>query len=116
MTSMLLKLYMNGTISNMLSLFVDSKTLFNKTSIHEGTPAKLVTFSFMVSSTIACLLCSHSLINDTLLLGVLLNSAQNGILSISMALKSPKTVPFSLYFLVIKIRIVYTFYFTLAFL
>src|SRR5690606_14246663 len=80
-----------------LVLCVVSNTLLSKTNIQDGTPARLVTFSLIVSSTMACILYSQSLINDTLLLGVLLNSAQKGILSIKIADKSPKTVPFSLY-------------------
>ena len=59
-------------------------------SIHEGTPAMLVTFSVFTSFTIACSLLSHSLISDTLLLGVQLHSAQKGKFSIKIADKSPK--------------------------
>src|SRR5690606_34402792 len=76
---------------------VVSITLFNKTSIHDGTPARLVTFSVMVSFTIVCILVSQSPMSETSLLGVLLYSAQKGILSINIAERSPKTVPFSWY-------------------
>ena len=76
---------------------MDSITWFNKTNTQDGTPKRLVTFSFIVSSTMACILVSQSGINETSLLGVLLNSAQKGMLSINMAERSPNTVPFSLY-------------------
>ena len=69
------------------SLF--SNILFSKTNIHEGTPARLVTFSFKLSLIILSIFLSQSSIKEILLLGVLLNSAQKGILSIKIADKSP---------------------------
>src|SRR5699024_8505319 len=86
-----------GQTSRILFFPVVSNTLFSNTNIQEGTPIKLVTFSFIVSSTIACILISQSDKSDIWLLGVLLYSAQKGILSINIADKSPKLVPFSLY-------------------
>src|SRR5690625_5500580 len=81
----------------MFSFPVVSNTLFSKTNIHDGTPIKLVTLSVMVSSTIACIFISQSDNNEILFFGVLLYSAQKGMLSISIAERSPKLVPFSLY-------------------
>ena len=72
----------------MLFLPVFSKTLFNKTSIHEGTPTKLVISSCIVSSIMAFILVSHSLINAVSCFGALLKSAQNGKFSIIIADKS----------------------------
>src|SRR5690606_30150072 len=86
-----------GQTSNRFPFPVVSITLFNKTNIQEGTPARLVTFSFIVSFTTACILVSQLPIRETSLLGVLLYSAQKGILSIRIADKSPNTVPFSSY-------------------
>src|SRR5680860_1074894 len=60
-------------------------------------PAKLVTFSWVLSWIMAFNLLSHSLIKETLLLGVLLNSAHNGMLSIKIADRSPKNEPLSSY-------------------
>src|SRR5690606_41876585 len=51
----------------------------------------------MVSFTMACIFTSQSPNKEISLLGVLLNSAQKGILSIKIAERSPKTVPFSSY-------------------
>ena len=74
----------------MLSLPVFSKTLFSNTNIQEGTPARLVIFSLIVSSTIASILVSHSPISAISGFGDELKSAQKGMFSIIIADKSPK--------------------------
>ena len=64
--------------------------LFIKVSIHDGTPAKLRTSSCKVPFIIASIFSSHLSISEISLLGVLINSAHIGKLSISIADKSPK--------------------------
>ena len=69
---------------------VVSNSLFNNVNIQEGTPARLLTSSCNVPLMIASIFSSHLSINEISLLGVLINSAQTGKLSIRIADKSPK--------------------------